>query len=248
MKQTSLLQLAALFPLPFLFSLPASPWRFYRRFGNLLSENFLVLFVPLGCERGDCSVLNSLCIVSASEVMSFFDIISLKMKHTVWHFTRELQFWESLWPAWGEKGLGKLSLVLEGFPAGIWWKKKTYMHSLLALNLILNFFCSLVRDLSSPLGVNRVPGKGNGARIPYKPPEWSQTVWNREYKIFWYFSSSRLGSEKLDGNRDEVRKTHEHLIRIFIIFIIKWPFFTQTNANTRVKVKSQTSLMDLLFF
>lgn len=52
-------------------------------------------FVPLGSERGNCTVLSSMCIVSASQVMSVFDIICLKIQPTVWNFTWEPQFWES---------------------------------------------------------------------------------------------------------------------------------------------------------
>ena len=39
--------------------------------------------VPLDRERGNCSVLNSLCIASSSQVMSFFYIIGLKIQHMV---------------------------------------------------------------------------------------------------------------------------------------------------------------------
>lgn len=38
------------------------------------------------------------------------------------------------------------------------------------------------------------------------------------------------------------------VIRFFIIFMIIWHIFTKTKANTRVKVRSKTSLMDLFFF
>lgn len=44
--------------------------------------------VPLDCEWGNCTVLNSLCIVSSSQVTNFFDVIGLKVQHMVWHFTR----------------------------------------------------------------------------------------------------------------------------------------------------------------
>lgn len=45
---------------------------------------------------------------------------------------------ESLWPGWDEKETGKLSLVLEGFLASIWWKQ-IYTRSLLSPNFNFTF-------------------------------------------------------------------------------------------------------------